>query len=82
VLTEQEIAVARHHADRHTGVDDAAHAEGNALGQRFAKLIVADPRVEQIPEEIDTGGFARGPGAEGIERFDERRPRRREMQIG
>ncbi len=72
----------RHHADGHAGVRDAAHARRDAIGHRLAQLVVADPGVEQVAEDIDARRIAGRARAERIERFDQRRPRRRQVQIG
>ena len=81
-LAQEEVAIAGHHADRHAGVRDAAHSLRDALGQRLAQLVVADPGVEEVAEEIDACRIAGRTRAERIERFDQRRPRRRQVQIG
>ncbi len=80
-LAEKEVAIAGDHADRHAGVGDAAQSDRDAFGERLAQLVVADPGVEQVAEDVDARGVAGRAGAECIERVDQRRPRRRQVEI-
>jgi len=81
-LAHQEIAVADDQADGHACPGDAAHLLGNVRGERLAQLIVSDPDVEHIAEEVDGRCGARGTRAERIEDGDERRARRRQVKVG
>lgn len=53
----------------------------DARGQRFAELIVADPRIEQVAEDVDALGGARRTFAEGVKCSDQRGPRRRKVEV-
>ena len=79
---EEDVAVAGHDADGHAGGGDVAQCRGDVRRQRFAQLVVADPGVEEVAEDVDRRGAARRDRAERVERRDQRRPRRRQVQVG
>ena len=81
-LAQQEIAIAVSDEQRNAGVGNAAQRCHDGRDERIGHLIVADPPVEQVAQDIDRGGSARGAGRKGIEGSERGRTLRRQVQIG
>ena len=80
--TQQEVAIADDDRDRNAGVGDAAQSVGDARGEGLAQLIVPDPLIEEITQQIHAGRIAGGTRAERFERRHQRRARRRQVEVG
>src|SRR3990167_343744 len=78
---QQEIAIAAHHVDGNAGVGEFAQACPHGLGQ-FAVLIVANPGLEQVAQDVQRFGPAGLRAQEMQELHRDRGARRIQMQVG
>ena len=82
-FAQQEVAVAVADEQRHAGVGDAAQRRDDGRDERIAHLVVADPPVEEVAEDVDARRRARaGPRRKRMERGERRRTLGRQVQVG
>ena len=81
-LAEEKIAVATRDVERDAMVGQRSQRFDYRAGERLTALVIADPGVEQVAENVDPVGVARRPSCEGVERRGNGRPPGREMQVG
>src|SRR5215467_6938064 len=58
-LTEHRVAVAGDDADGHARRRELAQARRDMLGERVGELIVTDPSIEEITQNVELGRAAR-----------------------
>jgi hypothetical protein len=80
-VTEQEIAVAVHQVQRHTGIAQRAQA-GNLLRIQRHIGVIANPQVEQVAHDVNGVGAACRTGQESQEDLRELRAGGLEVQVG
>ena len=78
---EQEVAVAAHEGDRHAGIDQGAQPPGHE-GAGLGRIVVADPGLEQVAEDVQRIGAARLAIQEAAEQLGDRGARRVEVEVG
>jgi hypothetical protein len=61
-LAEQEVAVAVHEADVQAGIGRGAQGSDDARVVRVVDIVVADPGLEEVAEDVQAFGL---PGAAG-----------------
>ncbi len=81
LLAEQEIAVAADEEYRHAGIGQGAQPVGDE-GAGGGRIVVADPGLEQVAEDVERVRAARLAVEEAAEQFRRRRARGVEVQVG
>jgi hypothetical protein len=71
-----------HHVHRHAGARDAGQRGRSVRRERLGALLVAEPAVEQIAEDVDRARLARRAARPRGERLRVRRARGGEVQVG
>ena len=79
-VAEQEVVVAPDQVDRHAGGDGLGQ-RGLDLGVGCAVVVVSEPQVEHVAEEVEPLRPPHGTGKKFRERGDRAGPVRREMDI-
>jgi hypothetical protein len=79
-VAEHEVAVPVHHRYRHAGVDDAADRRLQ-LGAERGRIVIAQPHLEQVAEDVQRVRLAGVAGHEGEELAADVGAARLQMQV-
>jgi hypothetical protein len=80
-MAEQEVAIAVHDAARYARARQGAQrVDDHAL--RRVGIVVADPGLEQVAEDVERGRAPRSGCEKAQELLGRLRPRRIEVQVG
>ncbi len=80
-LAEQEIAVAADEMHPHAGIAQAVQPVGHERAG-VGRIVIADPGLEQVAEDVQRIGLAGFAIHEAPEQFGDRRPLRVQVQVG
>src|SRR5439155_18149045 len=78
-LAQQEVAIAVRKVDRNAAIGERANRRGNCLCERIGELIVAEPPIEEITENVDSRCLLRRTACERVKRRERGRSCRREV---